>query len=386
MAKCARSIKIILTGKTGAGKSTLWNVLLETGTVKTPSPLPDTDRFEDDIITQNGIEIHVIDTPGLKGKNEDEKELKMCSTYANGKADLLIFCISVGTGHKFHDGNPEIIRCLTKVFGKQIWEHCIVAFTMSNLALSDFKEDYLEDPEKAAEEYRRLLKEYADLFQGELQALGVTREVKTVLELEQMANTIIAVPAGKRERDKVLPGLKCKLSDRCDGTNWVSVMVEAMQASISPGGAKLMQESGTNFSVLLDIMMAATGLVGAAGIAIGGAGLGAVAGAFVLAGATIGVTAAAGPIGLVATFGPFGPAIGAKIGAIAGLLGGAVGGRATGVVGGKMIHAGVDSIVQGVQDRHKQQIEREVEDRQKRSQKKRADRTQEARGQSSNNN
>ena len=73
--------------------------------------------------------------------------------------------------------------------------------------------------------------------------------------MEDIADTIIAVQAGKRENHKVLPGLKCKLSDRCDGT-WVSVMVDAMQPSIAPENAKqiLSYQYGSKIEVADNIL------------------------------------------------------------------------------------------------------------------------------------
>ena len=65
----------------------------------------------------------------------------------------------------------------------------------------DFKEEHPGDTEKASKEYRKYLREYADSFQGQLKVLGVRRKVKTMLELDKIedtADTIIAVPAGKR--------------------------------------------------------------------------------------------------------------------------------------------------------------------------------------------
>ena len=361
-------LTIILTGKSGAGKSTLRDILFKTGAVQKPSPVSVTNKFVDDEFTKNGIKIRLIDTPGLKGNIEDQKELKMCSAYTKGKADLLVYCIPVGAGHKFHDNNPLIMLYLTEGFGKQIWEHCILVFTMSNLAMRDFNDDHPEDPEKAAEEYRELLKEYADLFQKQLKALGVRRKVKTILELEEtedIADTIVAVPAGKREGDKVLPGLKRKLSDRCDGT-WVSVMAESMQASTTPGNAEqiLSYQYGSNTGLAIAALLG-TGATGA----LGGAYMGAAAGATAAAGSTMTLSASLGPL-VASTI--VSPPVGLAIGGS--MIGGIVG-----------TYVGALYASRHDPEHEKANIKQEVEDRQKKEQKETAERKSEQEGGQSSN-
>ena len=227
-----KPITVILTGKSGAGKSTMKDTLLGNHAIQKPSPDPVTKKFIGKTFTKNGIDIHIIDTPGLRGTKEDENELKMCSAYTDGKADLLIYCLSVGVGHKFHEANPEIMKYITEGFKKQIWDHCVLVLTMSNLAYSDFSYEYLY--EKPEEEYKEFLKEFADKFQHTLQELQVHQQVKTIFELETIERnnkTIIAVPAGKKSNHRVLPGLKCKLPAYCEDPTWTSIMTEVMRVT-----------------------------------------------------------------------------------------------------------------------------------------------------------
>ena len=226
-----RSLTIIFTGKRGAGKSSLVDILKKKK--KKPQKLQaNTTLMEEEFIKENGVTIRFIDPPGFRGTTDDLKQLKM---WSEGKADLLVYCLPVGPGHKFHDCNPEIMRSLTEAYGKRIWDHCVLVLTMSNSALSAFKDDYeVEDypdrAEKAAEEYKKILKWNCTNFKEQLCNLGVEMCVKTVFEplTGDIANTIIAVPAGKTPRCQVLPGLEYPLPDYCE-QNWISLLIEIMQ-------------------------------------------------------------------------------------------------------------------------------------------------------------
>ena len=258
-----RPVTVILIGKSGAGKSTMKDTLLGNHAIQKPSPDQVTKKLIDKTFTKNGIDIHIIDTPGLRGTKEDENELKMCSAYTDGKADLLIYCLPVGAGHKFHEANPEIMKYITEGFKEQIWEHCVLVLTMSNLAYSNFSDDYPNEPEKAEEEYKKLLKEFADKFQHTLQELQVHQHVKSIFELETIErnnNTIIAVPAGKKTNHRVLPGLKCKLPAHCVDPTWTSIMIEVMRATcpseLAPSILQYqhgMEESGAKKKVLKEV-------------------------------------------------------------------------------------------------------------------------------------
>ena len=281
------------------------DTLLGNGAFQKPSPDPVTKKFIDKTFKKNGIKFRIIDTPGLEGKKEDEKELKMCSAFTKGKADLLVYCLPVGAGHRFPNANPEIIKYIAEGFKKQIWDHCILVLTMSNEAYSEFAEDdYPDDPERAAEEYRKLLKEYADMFQKKLQTLQVHKRVTTIFELETIehdTNTIIAVPAGETKDCNVLPGLRCRLPDHCDDLTWISVMIEVMRVTcpseLAP--AILQYQYGTAKAIAAAEIKGTSKSLGAAGIggAIGGAiggiagplGAGAGAGIGILTGVAVGV-------------------------------------------------------------------------------------------------
>ena len=88
----------------------------------------------------NNITVRIIDTRGLAEKRSDKiKELQRLSGYTKEKADILLYCVPVGPGSKLDDANPVTMRCLTEAYRKQIWDHCVLVFTMSDMALVQHK-------------------------------------------------------------------------------------------------------------------------------------------------------------------------------------------------------------------------------------------------------
>ena len=131
------------------------NSLLGTDEHIVMSPASTTAKFHRGIVNKNNTQIKVIDTRGLaEDEKEKTKELKKVASYTKGKADILLYCVPVGPGSKFGDHNPVTMRCLTKAFGKQIWDHCVLVFTMGNVVL-------LSRKDTATEEYKKYLDEYA---------------------------------------------------------------------------------------------------------------------------------------------------------------------------------------------------------------------------------
>ena len=201
--------------------------------------------FTDEEFTKNGVTIHVIGTQGLTGKKEDSKVLHMCSAYTEGNADLLLYCIPVSPGHKFHEANHEIMKSLTKAFKQGVWDHCVLVLTMSNHALSSFEEDYPEQDKKVAEEYKEFLKGFSTRFEEKLRDLGVDKHVRTVFELKEtddIAKTIIAIPAGRNAHSRVLPGLEYLLPDHYQEKNWISVLIEIIRTKCTAKSAPLILE------------------------------------------------------------------------------------------------------------------------------------------------
>ena len=275
----AEDVKIVFAGKSGAGKTSLCKTLLGLEKDIPLTPRPDTEVAEPHETMKNGIKITIIDTPGFVNK-----EVK----YAQNKFDVLVYCIPVDPSCKFKDANPDIMRRLQDIYGKDIWKHCVVAFTFSNVALERSK----KKGHNSIEQYKQYIEEYTKLFQEELRQLHVANITAKGPHHQPDQNIITAIPAGDTPEDPVLLGV--------EDLEWVDEIFLAMIAKCKCNEKLAEYRYGKEFAkkVLINI------------------GAGAV-GAGTVASATIAGTAAGASLGVVG--GPVGIVVVSILGGLAGL-------------------------------------------------------------------
>ena len=73
---------------------------------------------------------------GIEKMLQNDKDI---SKSMNEHADLIVYCISVAPGSKFTKSH-NIMQALQNAYTKDIWKHCIFAFTFSNFARNDCDE------------------------------------------------------------------------------------------------------------------------------------------------------------------------------------------------------------------------------------------------------
>ena len=332
-----KEVKIVLAGKSGAGKTTLARNILGFEEKLEFSAGPLTQECDTQEATKNDITVRVTDTIGL-GQQEGgrRKELKKLFRHTKGEADLLVYCIPVDPSSKFDCTNPAIMKSIQDAYGKDIWKHCIIVFTFSNITVYRFLEK-MRDRDQAFSSYKNHLLAHATRYRKELERLKVKDvNIKTVFGFETedttddpTATTIVAVPAGDKPDDPVLPDFKDPTSFRLstnpeesiriDITDWREILfIEIIRKCGSTELKKNLLQYRYGRAITNSIVGAAGGITGGAtGGFMGGAAIGAGAGA------VLGVVG--GPFGVGA-----GAMVGAVIGGTAGVLGGGVGG---GVIG-----------------------------------------------------
>ena len=147
---------------------------------------------------------------GLKGSEEDiGKKLRQLS---GSKVHFFLYCLPVGPGSKFEDTNPVIMKCMQVAFGKQVWEHCIVVLTQSNLAMGHIT------AAQQSTDYSQYIGEYTQCFQQELQTLSKLIDMTTFNIFLPTPSPPPIVPAGL----KVTDGMTL------DSKNWKEVLFEEM--------------------------------------------------------------------------------------------------------------------------------------------------------------
>lgn len=115
-----KEISIVFTGRSGAGKSTLINKLfdIELGEDKTLVSAESITKDHYTVTTKkNDITIKITDTLGLQqGKDTLKKLAKHVQEHANGKIDVLVYCLPVNPSSKFelqkHRHHAGTTRCI----------------------------------------------------------------------------------------------------------------------------------------------------------------------------------------------------------------------------------------------------------------------------------
>ena len=342
---------IVLIGKSGAGKSTLAKNVFGVNEVDTEISA---ERTTTEIKTyrkhKNGVPIAIIDTVGFESVNKKQikQQLKELSKHTGGKADLVIYCLPISPSSKFDDFNPDIMAALQDAFGKDIWNHCLVVLTFSNVAWSSINDSNPNNIGAAMETYKRHVNAYVEKFKQALQKLKAEK-VKVKSILAPVADVpaegapgnpadndgsceILFIPAGHLPEDQVMADIKYTATSQrrdqevqhVDTNKWADVLTYCVLERKEVGPALLQFWYGRD---RIEQVMREGGYFntmvggGTTGMVVGGA-----------AGTAVG--AAVGALG-----GPFGFAtipVGAGVGLVAGVLVGSVtvGGGATAVTMG----------------------------------------------------
>ena len=124
---------ILVTGKSGVGKSRLVNALVgkkvaSEGPAKTPCTA-NMNSYRKQI---NGIEVVVWDSPGLQdGACDEEKYLEAMEKQLCEGLDVMIYCIKMDD-KRFLKPDENAIHALTRKFGKELWKNAVIALTFAN--------------------------------------------------------------------------------------------------------------------------------------------------------------------------------------------------------------------------------------------------------------
>ena len=219
----SKSVRILVTGKTGVGKSTLVNALVGEYVAKEGDTLdPETQHVERNSLKMSGVDVTFWDTPGLQdGTRREGVYLKEMSEQCKD-VDLVVYCARMDEA-RFREEDYEAIKNLTKAFGPELWTNVVVVLTFANMVRPMRVRN---DPEKVREFFLSRLLQWEKKIREVVGNSGVEPET---------AGNLPVIPAGY-EDDPSLP-------DREDwlGTFWFECL-KRMKGRAQPAMLKINAE------------------------------------------------------------------------------------------------------------------------------------------------
>lgn len=204
-----KQITLVTAGRSGVGKSTLISNMLRLEGDAAPKrrhgPSSTTKEVKLYTSSVNGIEVRIIDTPGLTAADVSEaKIITGLQAESGGKADMLLYCVSLLPNSKIDEQDAKIIKTLKTAFGPDIWSHAILVLTFANYVIRDLDEGItLKD----------LVTDYAAKFQSVLQSQCPSFSVCSIFSCDQEQTkrdptTMITLLAGLNPDKELVEGVK----------------------------------------------------------------------------------------------------------------------------------------------------------------------------------
>ena len=180
-----REIRILVTGKTGTGKSALINGLIGDNVTEEGGSLnPKTVEVEKFSRTARGVPMLVFDSPGLQDGTENEKVYLLDMEQKCKKVDLVLYTLKM-SDQRLHTDDVEAMKKLTNAFGARFWESAMFVLTFAN---------EVRNPETPEDDDKNRMYFERRLGQWEKKLLDTVKKQLNVSK--KVAEQIPVIPAG----------------------------------------------------------------------------------------------------------------------------------------------------------------------------------------------
>ena len=151
--KESTAVNILVTGKTGTGKSTLINSVLgiakvtERHTVKQKPKPTRMEQYQN--IIGNEVQVYMWDSPSLDMQATEKDKMKAIEDIKRNckDIDLCLFCVDMSTLRFNIPEYSEAMKELGEILGRDIWKNTLFVLTFANKFLLRIEDDYRNDPE-----------------------------------------------------------------------------------------------------------------------------------------------------------------------------------------------------------------------------------------------
>ena len=213
--KTCQSVNILVTGKTGVGKSSLVNAIVGKDVAQEGKNLGGVTRdvsCHEAVV--NDVKFEIWDSPGLQDITEEDdtvtKRIQHTLRQKCSHLHLLLYCIRMDRD-RIEKSELEAIKLLSEVFKPKIWETAVFALTFANRVLPPSE---MECDKEIAQWFTGRIIEFQEMIVRALVESGVRQD---------NANNIPVIPTGYHKRTKQMPNPR-ELYDRPDWFNpfWLS--------------------------------------------------------------------------------------------------------------------------------------------------------------------
>ncbi len=181
----SNQFKVLITGNTGTGKSTLVKGLTEAYEPEADNLLPHTVKVTPYSFEKDKISLTIFDTPGLKDDVNGTNDYSYLKDMVKNSQEpnLLIFAIRMDDA-SFRGEDMAVINNISAAFGWKVWRNAMILLTFANKVHLD---GYDYDSRENKVYYTRLRGEFA---------MKITEILRQYQVQDDVANNIPIIPVG----------------------------------------------------------------------------------------------------------------------------------------------------------------------------------------------